>query len=446
MSELPATAIDFLRRSQLLRVLLIGFLVLLLQIPIGMIHGLIEARRATRDEAVTEVTATWGQRQVVLGPALAVPYVKTWTEDREGRSIRRTGERFAVFLPETLHVAGRVDSEIRHRGIFEVPVYSMEVTLEGSFSAPSFAELGIAPEDVLWERAQVWIGISDARAIRNQARLIWQGAEIGFVAGTGPFGVGRSGIHAPLDPAAARAGGKFSIPLMLNGSSAVAFAPFGRETTVTLESNWPDPSFCGNWLPSSHEVSGSGFAADWSVPSLGRNYPQAWTSDSAVDDDVLWASTFGFELLTPVDPYRMAERSVKYEALFLLFTFLSLWLFEVLAGRRIHSLQYLLVGAAMCVFYLLELSLAEHLGFAVAYLLASAAVVGLVTHYCAAVLRGRGRAAVVGLVVAGLYGFLYVLLRNQDYALLVGSIGLFAVLAVVMVLTRRIDWEQGGRT
>lgn len=439
-----ASPIDSLKRSQLLRVLLIGFLVLLLQIPIAMIYGLIGARRSTRDEAVEEVTRTWGGKQAILGPALAVPYVKRWVEEAKGQSLERAAEEHAVFLPESLRIEGRLETEIRYRGIFKVPVYKMTATLQGRFAPPALRERGIPPEDVRWERAQVWVGIADARAIQNQAALAWEGRETGFLPGTGEFGGGASGIHAPIDGAAARAGGTFTIPLTLNGSSEVAVAPFGRETTVRLTSNWPDPKFQGNWLPARREVTASGFEAEWSIPSLGRNYPQSWTSAAPVDSDTLQGSTFGFDLLTPVDPYRMAERSAKYESLFLLFTFLSLWLFEVLAGRRIHSLQYLLVGAAMCVFYLLELSLAEHLGFGVAYLLASAAVVGLITHYCAAVLQGAGRAAIVGLIVAGLYGFLYILLRNQDYALLVGSVGLFLVLALVMTLTRKIDWNRVG--
>lgn len=444
MTDLLSSSLDSLRRSQLLRVLLIGFLVLLLQIPIAMISGLIGARRATRDEAVAEVTRTWGREQTVIGPAIAVPYLKRWVEQKDGQTIPRSAEHALILLPEALAIDGTVETEVRYRGIFNVPVYRMTAMMKGRFAPASLQGRGIAAEDVRWDRAQLWLAISDARAIQNQASLAWEGREIGFVAGTGEHGGGLEGIHVAIDAAAARSGGAFVIPLTLNGSSEAGFAPFGRETTVRLTSNWPDPSFQGNWLPARREVTAKGFEAHWSIPSLGRNYPQSWTSDTSVPRDTITASVFGFSLLTPIDPYRMAERSVKYETLFLLFTFLSLWLFEVLARTRIHSLQYLLVGAAMCVFYLLELSLAEHLGFGVAYFFASAAVVALIAYYCAAILQGAGRAAVVGCIVAGLYGFLYVLLRNQDYALLVGSIGLFLVLAVVMTLTRKVDWGRVG--
>ena len=186
-----------------------------------------------------------------------------------------------------------------------------------------------------------------------------------------------------------------------------------------------------------------GFTSKWVIPSLGRNYPQSWPSDSAVAHEID-KSSFGVELLASIDPYRMSERSVKYEALFLFLTFLSLWLFEVLVRRRLHSLQYLLVGAAMCLFYLLLLSLSEHLGFLPAYLLAGAAVVGLISGYCSAILRKRGWAIVVGSLTAALYAYLYVLLNNEDYALLIGSAGLFVILAAVMYLTRSIDWDAFG--
>ena len=444
MSGLPPDVMAFLRRSQLLRVFLIGLFVLLLQIPITMIGGLIEGRRSTRDEAVLEVTRTWGRGQTVVGPALAVTYERQVKEEglEKNKAARVAG--YVVFLPDILRIEARVETEVRHRGIFKVPVYRMTATLAGQFAALSLGKWGLAPEEIRWERAQVWLGISDPRAIRNQATLSWDGRPIAFLPGTGQFGGRMPGIHAPLNGAASRTGGTFSIPLTINGSSVVAFSPLGGETTVHLTSNWPDPSFQGNWLPTHYDVTASGFKAEWSVPALGHNYPQSWVSDAPVDKKVLDASTIGVSLLTPIDPYRMAERSVKYEILFLLFTFLSLWMFEILTRCKIQSLQYLLVGSAMCLFYLLELSLAEHLGFAVAYLLASVAVVGLITYYCTAVLGRTGRATVIGLVVAGLYGFLYVLLRNQDYALLVGSIGLFVVLAVVMALTRRIEWNQVG--
>lgn len=217
------------------------------------------------------------------------------------------------------------------------------------------------------------------------------------------------------------------------------FAPFGRQTRVDLRGDWPHPSFQGAWLPASREVHDGGFEARWQVPSLGRNFPQRWTGAGRFDQASRDAR-FGVDWITPVDPYRMAERSSKYAILFLTLTFLSLWLFEVRVGLRVHPIQYLLVGAALCLFFLLELALAEHLGFGPAYVLAASLVVALLAAYAGAVLRSPGRGALLGGGVTVLYAYLYVLLSQEGYALLAGSLMLTAVLAVVMAVTRRIDW------
>lgn len=441
MSDLVGHLLGAIRGSMLLRVLLIGFLVLLLQIPISMIDGLIGGRTARHGEAVEEVTGKWGKDQTVLGPVLVVPYTRRWTEELEGgRRKEHSQTRYASFLPETLQVDGRIDTEMRYRGIFAVPVYRIGLQLKGVFARPDFSEWDVRNENVLWERAELWLRISDARAIQSQTNLAWNGQEIPFAPGTGEFAGESTGIHVPMR---GRLTGKqflFSFPLNLNGSVGAYFAPLGKETKVTLASNWPNPSFQGSWLPAERSVGPDGFRSTWVIPWLGRNFPQSWSSESSVAHEIDKA-TFGVQLLPPIDPYRMSERSVKYEALFLILTFMSFWLFEVLAGRRLHSLQYLLVGAAMCLFYLLLLSLSEHLGFLSAYLLASVAIAGLITGYSKAVLRRAGWAAIVGGLVAALYAYLYVLLKNEDYALLIGSLGLFLILAAVMYLTRAIDWE-----
>jgi inner membrane protein len=336
-----------------------------------------------------------------------------------------------------------MQSEVRHRGIFSVPVYRMTLEVSGRFVKPDFSDLNVQAGEVRWERAEIGLGISDARAIQERADLTWNGRTISFLPGPGEFDLATSGIHAPLAGGAPISTVDFKFPLVLNGSLGAYFVPFGRETGVTLKSNWPDPSFQGNWLPSKRSVTGSGFEASWSIPFLGRNYPQAWTSEGKMTE-LVEASKFGVDLVRPVDEYRMAERSVKYAGLFILLTFATIWLIEVLGRLRIHSIQYLLVGAAMCLFFLLELALSEHLGFAPAYALASVAVVLLIASYSLAALKSPGRAGIVGGLVAALYAYLYVLLKNEDYALLIGSIGLFLMLAVVMYLTRRIDWHDAG--
>ena len=433
-----------IRNSQMLRLLSIGFLALLLQIPIAMIGGLVSERQERRQAAVAEVSSKWGNAQAITGPALVVPYTYRWTEaSTGGQPITRTETRNAIFLPENLYVRGSIDTEIRNRGIFSVPVYTLGLRVEGEFARPSFSDLAVEPAAVAWERAHLAIGISDARAIQEETAVLWNGEQVSFLPGTGAFTDGGTGIHAVVGVVDAMQRFKFSFPLSLNGSLGVYLTPFAQSTVVELQSDYGHPSFQGNWLPAERSVSGSAFQAKWSIPFLGRSYPQAWRAEAAMRE-ALDGSRFGVELVNPVDHYRMAERSVKYAGLFILLTFATVWLIEVLAGVRVHPIQYLMLGGALCLFYLLELSLSEHLGFPLAYAIASISVIGMVAAYCVVVLHRIRRALVVGAGVALLYAYLYILLMNEDYALLIGSVGLFAILAAIMYVTRRVDWYAVG--
>ena len=431
---------ESLRNSHLIKVLLIGFLILLLQIPIAMVRQIIRERQSTRDGAVQEVTAKWGNSQSIIGPSIVVPYVN--------RSARPAGQRkqqafseveYAAFLPESLTISGNIVSELRHRGIFEIPVYKMSLDLKGRFSRPDFSQWAIEANDILWDRACLSLRIADARAMTKSPGVLWDGQAMDSLPSAGEFGSSQQGIHVKLKDNLNGESFDFSVSLELNGSLGASFAPLGRDTQVRISSNWPSPSFQGAWLPTNRTVTDDGFDAVWNIPFLSRNYPQNWRSRSDLQQAVS-SSLFGVNVISPVDHYRMSQRSIKYQILFLLLTFATLWLFEVLSKVRIHPVQYLLVGAAMCLFYLLELSLAEYCGFVVAYIIASAAVIALVTLYSAAMLKTGGRAAVVGLVVTLLYIYLYVLLMIEDYALLAGSVGVFVALATVMFLTRKVDW------
>ncbi|MCC7144831.1 MAG: cell envelope integrity protein CreD [Phycisphaeraceae bacterium] len=455
-----------LSNSPIIRLLLLGLLTLLLLIPISMIDRLVSERQERRQVVIDEVTEKWGQEQTITGPALVVPFTQRWKESAPGSNARgsdsrgsasgggasggggdsggvaRTETRYAVFLPQQLRIQGTIDAELRHRGIFTVPVYKLSLTVAGEFDRPNFAALGINPASIAWDRAHLAVGISDVRAIAEEAALTWNQKTFAFLPGTGGFSECDSGIHAQVslrkDPSPKFT---FSFPLSLNGSLSLFLVPFAQNTVAELQSNFSHPSFQGNWLPTERTVADNHFQAKWTIPFLGRNYPQAWISDSDMSTPIA-QSRFGLELVNPVDHYRMADRSVKYAVLFILLTFAAIWLIEVLAALRVHPIQYLLLGGALCLFYLLELSLSEHLGFPLAYSLAAAAIVGLVAFYSAAVLRGLARALVVAVGVALLYVYLYVLLMNEDYALLIGSVGLFAILAVIMFTTRRVDWYK----
>jgi inner membrane protein len=409
-----------------------------------MIGSRVAERQQRRDDAMAEVSAKWGNVQTITGPALVVPYTHRWSErSSTGVDIPRSETRRAIFLPEQLSATGAIDSETRQRGIYAIPLYRLDLAVKGEFARPDFAKLGIDPADAAWDQAQLAVGISDVRAIQRQSEMSWNGKPVAFVPGTGDFPDCATGIHARVAIASADQRIAFSFPLALNGSGGVWFTPFGKTTELALSSNHPHPSFQGNWLPAEREVTDTSFAAKWSIPYLGRNYPQMWRANDSMHEAIA-ASRFGVELVDPIDQYHMADRSVKYAGLFILLTFASIWLFEVLAGLRVHPIQYLLLGSALCLFYLLELSLSEHLDFVISYAIASTAVVAMATAYCAVILRRTSRALVVGSGVSLLYAYLYTLLVNEDYALLAGSLGLFAILGAIMYATRGIDWYAIG--
>jgi inner membrane protein len=445
MASSVERTIESVRSSQMLRLLYIGFLALLRQVPIILIHELVSEREARQAEAVADISSKWGAAQSVTGPVLVLPYTHRFTErSPDGVDSRMSQARSAVFLPEQLNVKGTMTTESRKRGIFSVPVYNAGVTIEGQFARPDLLQLGIEPATVEWARAFLAVGIADTRAIQQETSVNWNGQQVAFLPGTQSFTQIGNGIHAPVSISAATGQVAFSFPISLNGSVSARFAPFGQNTSVALTANSGHPSFQGNWLPTERTINNEGFTANWSIPFLGRGYPQSWTTDTDMRANVE-ASRFGVDLVNPVDQYRMSQRSVKYALLFILLTFAAVWLMEVLVAVRVHSIQYLMLGGALVLFYLLELSLSEHIGFAAAYLIASLSVIAMVGGYGMAVLGRTSRAAAVAAGVAVLYGYLYLLLMNEDYALLAGSIGLFVVLAAIMYATRRVDWYAIGK-
>jgi inner membrane protein len=434
-----------MRRSQILRLCLVGVLTLVLLIPIVMISGLVTERQARRESAVKEVSSKWGDAQAITGPALVLPFIVHRSEtSAAGEKIVHDQTRYATFLPKQLGVEGKIEAESRYRGIFSIPVYTANLSMQGEFAQPDLAELGIESSSVLWNRAHLALAISDVRAIREQSVVSWNDKQFSFIPGSGGFLENAPGVHAQVEADSAKSSYRFSFPISLNGSLSFNLAPFAEQTVTHITSNSPSPNFQGNWLPVERRVSDSGFEATWRIPYLGRNYPQSWVSDGDVRK-AIDASRFGVELSDVVDHYRMADRSVKYAGLFILLTFASIWLIEVLAKVRVHPIQYLMLGAGLCVFYLLELSLSEHIGFGVAYAIACTSIIGMTAVYSRVIFPNERRSAVVATCVAALYGYLFVLLTNEDYALLIGSIGLFVILAGIMYVTRRVDWYANGK-
>ena len=450
---LPKTQPPFGKRYRtIIKLVGVGVLILLLLIPLGMITGVLSDRLNRRNEAVADITSSWGKEQCIVGPVLMIPYqyrFKTIKEvpgkdgKLEKREVEHTAGAWAYFLPEQLNVTGDVQTQMLHRGIYDAAVFRAQVTVAGKFAPPDFAYFKIDIKDVQWKDALLAIAVTDLRGTRAGLVLDWGGTKRPMLPGSQVPGY-TTGATALLDldkPISSAV--EFSIPLDVNGSGGIFFAPFGVENETNLKSNWPDPGFRGAFLPADRSVRADGFDAKWKVSYYGRDYPQHWTSQTGNERFTTQAvaqSTFGAQFLSILDSYRYVERSIKYGVLFLVLVFTTFFLFEVTVRQKIHPLQYLMVGAALCLFYLLLLSISEFIGFGLAYLVAAAASTVLITWYCRFFLGGGVRTLIISSGLAGVYTFLYVTLRQQDYALLMGAIALFILLAVVMYVTRRIDW------
>jgi inner membrane protein len=437
------------RNATALKLLFVAVLVLLLLAPLQMVQSTLHERLQRHDGAVATITQAWGKGQRLLGPVLVVPYTyKTetdeWVNGPDGRRFRdrivRTHAAEAFFLPEQLAVTGELEPAERRLGIYATHVYAATLQLRGRFAAPSFPSTITPTPDVHWDRARLCFAISDLRGTREALTVKWAGADLALQPGARIDGFG-TGLHAAVKLASTDGATDFSLDLTLNGSGGISFVPLGRQTTVQLQSPWRSPGFFGAFLPVNREVSDTGFKATWKVSYYGRDFPQQWaTSVAGVPAaQVIEGSSFGVNFVESVTAYRTIERAIKYGVLFLGLAFATFFLFETISAVRLNALNYLLVGAALCLFYLGLLSLSEFIGFTAAYV--SAAGVSLLTVglYSRSVLHSGPRAVLVSGMLGGVYGYLYFVLRMEDFSLLAGTAALFALLAAVMFATRRIE-------
>ena len=415
-----------------LRAFIVGLIVFILFIPSMLVFLLINDRENTRDKALRELNHTWGLSQTVTGPILSVPYT-VYAKDSKNNIISST--EYAHFLPETLNIKSTVQPQKRYRGIYEVIVYESTVNVDGHFTPPDFSELGVDPKVIDWKNAFLSLGVSDMKGIREFISFQWNGQSLSFNPGLKSVDLIKSGLseHVPITEGAGQYA--FNFQLQLNGSESLGFSPLGKTTIVDMQSPWANPSFSGDFLPDDRKVNDKGFTAHWKVLHLNRNFPQKWlgTNHSLGNTD------FGVKFFMPVDHYQKVSRAAKYAIMFLGLTFLALFIIEVLRKTMIHPLQYILVGVALVIFYTLLLSLAEHIPFGWAYLISSVVIVGMITGYIGGILT-KGISLYVGGVLTLLYLYLYIVLQLEDYALLIGSLGLVVTLGVVMYLTRKIDW------
>ena len=443
-----------MNRNLLFKLGAIALLILLLLIPLLMINGIISVRQERRDDVLLDIARSSSFSQRLAGPVMVVPYRKTV---REWKLNEKLNERYQetrevrgrlYFLPERFELDGQVQTELRSRGIYQARLFHAENRVSGRFVLPE--QLGIKEDfaDYQFDQAYLAVGISDIRGIENALKLELGSQRLAFAPGTQVGWLGE-GVHvmlpeqnskqpAPLD---------FAFDLRLQGTEQLQVVPVGKTSQVKLASNWPHPSFIGNFLPAQREVTDKGFTANWQTSFFSTNLEEvlhgcSW--DQVCDE--FNGRSFGVSFIDPVDQYLKSDRAIKYALLFIALTFAGFFLFEVLKSLAVHPIQYALVGVALAFFYLLLLSLSEHIGFALAYLLSASACVLLIGFYVCHVLRSLAHGLGFSAGLATLYGLLYGLLSAEDYALLMGSLLLFGLLGTVMVLTRKLDWYGVGKS
>ena len=417
-----------------LKVLIIGMITIALLVPKFMILDLIGQRQHTAEESSREVMQSWSADQTVRGPMLTIPYFEQ-TTDSNGKEINNEKEFY--LLPENLKIDGQIFPEKRKRSIYETVVYESEMTIAGHFDVSELNALKIHPEDILWEKAKILVAVHDLRGINNRIEFAWNDSVYAFSPGMENKLVGSNGISLPMPQLSQQDfPAHFQFSLNLKGSESLNFAPLGETTEVTLHSAWNDPGFTGSFLPAEHAINKEGFTASWKVLDFNRNFPQQWKQDEYRVTD----ADFGVKLITVADHYQKSSRAAKYGILVILFVFLSFFLNEIITKQKIHPFQYILVGFAVLVFYLLLLSISEQLGFNLAYLISALSVLIMILLYSRTFLKTWLYAFIQTLILTFSFGFIYVLMQLETYALLAGSIGLFVVLALTMFVTRKINW------
>lgn len=420
---------------------MIFVLILILLIPAVMVQDLIQERMLRQDEAIVEVSSKHAGVQSLSGPILTIPYWKSKQAKNADGSYKEIREQhYYHILPEALNIEGEITPEKRQRGIFEVVVYGSKLHVKGYFDNYAFENEGITAENIELDKAFISVGISDLKGITEQVEIKMNDSTVMFNPGLISSQVLSSGLHIRFPLTEMPKKMDFSFDLSLNGSEKLMFTPIGKVTSVNLTSPWTEPSFDGSFLPAQRTVSEKGFTANWKVLHLNRNYPQTWSNDK----HSLNGSRFGVDLKLPVDVYQKSMRVAKYALLFIVLTYLVFFFVEILNKILIHPIQYILVGIALVLFYILMLAFSEQIYFNLAYILAAVMTIGLIVLYCRSILKSWGLAAMTGAILTILYGFIFVIIQIQDYALLFGSLGIFLILAVTMYFSRKVDWFSIG--
>jgi inner membrane protein len=418
------------RSSLTFKIFFIAFLVLLLLIPMKMIESIIYERGHLYRQAQTEITKVWGDSHTLTGPVLTVPHIRSG-KDRPGWIQAMSYKHIA---PDQMNITGNFDIQLRYRGIYKVPVYLAKLSLKGKFISPELLDLDLV-DNVL-----IQIPFSQIKALKKMPELYWNGKPLALL----PVRE-ESNKEAVIFQASIALDdigeAEFEIFYETAGSSAFKLLAWAKKTKLTMQSDWGSPSFQGDYFPTTHNIQADGFKAIWDINKIFINANDApkekITNEWFKDND-----EFGVEFIQPADTYQLVTRSAKYAVLFISLTFMIYFLVEILGGIKLHPIQYLLIGLSNCIFYLLLLSLSEHINFNIAYFLSACSSTLLISLYSLSVLENKRKALLVFLVLTTLYVYLFITLQSAGFALVTGSIGLFVIMAILMFLTRNTDWHS----
>lgn len=431
----PADTSSLFDKGKLfLKAIIIFVMALALWIPTYFINGVIRERESRQREAITDISNKWAGNQTVIGPVLMIPYLED-TKNSNGVPvvIRHT----AIFMPAKTDIVSEIVPEKRHRGIYQVVVYRSNISISGKFDSLRWEQLKVAPEKILWQEAKLIFHVTDnLKGINEDLYVNWDNANLIFNPGLPAEAGMNDALTAtlPFSQEQATQPHSFQMKFSLNGSEKLLFAASARENKITMKSSWKDPSFTGVKLPDERKVSDSGFVASWKY--MNRAVPMVW-KDNVYN---LNQASFGSDLIITVDGYDKTQRSVKYALLCIILTFASFFLIESIYKKQLHLIQYGLAGLALVLFYTLLLSISEYLGFNSAYLIAGIATIGLVTWFVGNVMRSSKLALFISFVLTIVYAYIFSIIQLQDYALLMGSIGLFIALGIIMFFSKKLQW------